>query len=89
MTRKEQAEFSRKIVEKIATALRDTFEDDIFFTNDFQTLTFDCGEIEGETRYGSVKFTLHKAGWDLDDAIEEFEERLEKEEKEKENKTSK
>ena len=83
MTRKEQADFSRDIVKKIADALSQALDTDIFFTNDFQTLTFDCGEIEGETRYGSVKFTLHKAGWDLDDAIEEFEERLEKEEKEK------
>lgn len=50
------------------------------------TLTFDCGEIEGKPVYGSIKFTLHKADYNLDDEIEEFEMLLEEKEKKAEEK---
>lgn len=45
------------------------------------TMTFDCGEIDGKPVYGSIKFTLHKADYDLDDEIEKFEMLLEEREK--------
>ncbi len=58
-------------------------------TKDFQTLTFECGEIEKSdgvkcNLYGSIKFTLHKDDFNLDDAIFEFEDKIKaKEEREK------
>lgn len=54
--------------------------------NNLATLTFDCGEIEGKPVYGSIKFTLHKADYNLDDEIEEFEMLLEEKEKKAEEK---
>ena len=51
------------------------------------TITFDCGEIEGKPVYGSIKFTLHKTDYNLDDEIEEFEMLLE-EKKKAEGKTA-
>lgn len=50
------------------------------------TITFDCGEIEGKPVYGSIKFTLHKTDYNLDDEIEEFEMLLEEKEKKAEEK---
>lgn len=50
------------------------------------TITFDCGEIEGKPVYGSIKFTLHKADYNLDDEIEEFEMLLEEKKKKAEEK---
>lgn len=50
------------------------------------TMTFECGEIEGKPVYGSIKFTLHKADYNLDDEIEEFEMLLEEKEKKAEEK---
>lgn len=50
------------------------------------TLTFECGEIDGKPVYGSIKFTLHKADYNLDDEIEEFEMLLEEKEKKAEEK---
>lgn len=61
------------------------------------TITFEAGEIAGAPVYGSIKFTLHKADYNLDEEIEDFEifyetrqkkeeeraRRAEKEEKEK------
>lgn len=41
--------------------------------SNFNTLTYECGEIDGKPVYGSIKFTLHKDDYDLDDKIEEFE----------------
>lgn len=54
--------------------------------NNLATMTFECGEIEGKPVYGSIKFTLHKADYNLDDEIEEFEMRLEEKEKKAEEK---
>ena len=50
------------------------------------TMTFECGEIEGKPVYGSIKFTLHKADYNLDNKIEEFEMLLEEKEKKAEEK---
>lgn len=50
------------------------------------TLTFDCGQIDGQTVYGSIKFTLHKMDYNLDDEIEEFEMLLEERKKKEEEK---
>lgn len=49
--------------------------------NNLATMTFDCGEIDGKPVYGSIKFTLHKADYNLDDEIEEFEMLLEEKKK--------
>lgn len=54
--------------------------------NNLATLTFDCGEIEGVPIYGSIKFTLHKSDYNLDNEIEEFEMLLEEKEKKTEEK---
>lgn len=54
--------------------------------NNLATLTFECGEIDGKPVYGSIKFTLHKADYNLDDEIEEFEMLLEEKEKKAEEK---
>lgn len=57
--------------------------------SNFNTLTYECGEIDGKPVYGSIKFTLHKDDYDLDDKIEEFEmffEEREQKAKEKERK---
>ena len=46
-------------------------------TKDLQTLTFEVGEVDSGTKqytaYGSVKFTLHKSDFVLDEAIGEYE----------------
>lgn len=46
-------------------------------TKGLQTLTFEVGEVDNGTKqytaYGSVKFTLHKSDFVLDDAIKEYE----------------
>ena len=49
-------------------------------TKDFQTLTFEVGEVKTSdkdyTAFGSVKFTLHKEDFDLADAELEYEEKV-------------
>lgn len=46
-------------------------------TKDLQTLTFEVGAVDSGTKnytaYGSVKFTLHKSDFVLDNAIKEYE----------------
>lgn len=46
-------------------------------TKDLQTLTFEVGTVDSGTKnytaYGSIKFTLHKSDFSLDDAIFEYE----------------
>ena len=46
-------------------------------TKDLQTLTFEVGDVDSGTKaytaYGSIKFTLHKSDFVLDDAIKEYE----------------
>lgn len=71
--RDEKNKFSQKIVERIQECLVPEFGD-IFQTGDnFNTLTFEAGEFKGQPLYGSVKFTLHKPTYNLDDEIEVFE----------------
>ena len=49
-------------------------------TKDFQTLTFKVGEVKSGSKdynaYGSIKFTLHKSDFNLDDAIYEYEDKV-------------
>lgn len=49
--------------------------EEIFRTGEnVQTFTFLAGTLEdGTDVYGSLKLTLHKAGYNLDDEIEKFE----------------
>ena len=46
-------------------------------TKDLQTLTFEVGEVKNDTKaytaYGSIKFTLHKSDFNLEDAQYEYE----------------
>lgn len=46
-------------------------------TKDLQTITFEVGQVDSGTKnytaYGSIKFTLHKSDFVLDDAIREYE----------------
>lgn len=71
--RDEKNKFSKEIVERIESCLADEFGD-IFRTGDnFNTLTFEVGEFNGKELYGSVKFTLHKPTYNLDEEIEMFE----------------
>lgn len=71
--REERNKFSATIVERIEKCLAAEFGD-IFRTGDnFNTLTFEVGEFNGNELYGSVKFTLHKPTYNLDDEIEVFE----------------
>ena len=50
-------------------------------TKDFQTLTYEVGTVDSGTKnytaYGSVKFTLHKSDFNLDDAIFEYTDKVE------------
>ena len=80
--REVQAEYTAKIVEKLAAVLEKEFGF-IYYTNDLQTLTIECEDYPDGARYGSIKFTLHKADWDLDDAIDEYEDRRTKAEAKK------
>jgi hypothetical protein len=56
-------------------------------TKDFQTLTYKVGEVDNGTKqytaYGSIKFTLHKSDFDLDDAVYEYNDKVEMTEKRK------
>ena len=71
--RDERNKFSSTIVERIEKCLAAEFGD-IFRTGDnFNTLTFEVGEFNGDELYGSVKFTLHKPTYNLDEEIEIFE----------------
>ena len=71
--RDERNKFSATIVERIEKCLTAEFGD-IFRTGDnFNTLTFEVGEFNGDNLYGSVKFTQHKPTYNLDEEIEVFE----------------
>jgi hypothetical protein len=56
-------------------------------TKDFQTLTFEVGQVDSGTKqytaYGSVKFTLHKSDFSLEDAVWEYNDKVEQTEKRK------
>lgn len=49
-------------------------------TKDFQTLTYKVGAVDNGTKnytaYGSIKFTLHKSDFNLDDAVFEYEDKV-------------
>ena len=71
--RDEKNKFSEGIVQRIEKCFTEEFGD-IFRTGDnFNTLTFEVGEFGGKELYGSVKFTLHKPTYNLDEEIEVFE----------------
>lgn len=46
-------------------------------TKDLQTITFFVGDVDSGSKnysaYGSIKFTLHKSDFDLDEAIDNYE----------------
>ena len=67
-------------MQKITEAL-DAIYEEVFFTGDnVTTRSFIAGEVNGEPVYGSVKFTLHKANWDLDKEIEKYFDKMEEKE---------
>ena len=79
--REEKNKFSADIVNRIEKCLVAEFGD-VFHTGDnFNTLTFEVGSFGGNDLYGSVKFTLHKPTYDLDEAVEDFEDFFEMREK--------
>ena len=49
-------------------------------TKDLQTLTFEVGQVDSGTKnytaFGSIKFTLHKSDFDLDEAIYEYNDKV-------------
>lgn len=54
-------------------------------TKDLQTLTYKVGEVNNGTKnytaYGSIKFTLHKSDFDLDEAVYDYEDTVKQREK--------
>jgi Skp family chaperone for outer membrane proteins len=67
-------EITKNIMNKLIDVLTPVFEGEVFLTADnFTTITFPVGEVDGGEVYGSVKFTLHKANYDLDAEIEKYE----------------
>lgn len=71
--RDERAKFSAGIVERIESALAKEFGDIYRTSDNYNTLTFEVGQFKDQDLYGSVKFTLHKPSYNLDDEIEIFE----------------
>ena len=66
-------EITRNIMDKLAEVLSPIFGD-IFYTGEnFNTITFSAGEVDGKETFGSIKFTLHKANYNLDDEIDKYE----------------
>ena len=54
---------------------------EIYFTGDnTNTISFVAGQVNGEDVYGSIKFTLHKANWNLDDEILKYDAKVEERE---------
>ena len=78
--REDQQNFTKHFMEDLARRLSEAFYIDIYYTNDFQTISFPV-KFAGEERFMSLKATLHKKDWDLDDAIEEYEDKREMQEK--------
>lgn len=69
-----RSQITTNIVTQLEKMLTDNFDTDIFYTGgNYGTLTFSCGEVDGKEIYGSIKFTLHKSNYDLDNEIEKFE----------------
>ena len=74
-----RALITKDTIKFLEDILIDNLEDiDIFRTGDnLNTITWEVGELDGMPVYGSIKFTLHKANYNLDDEIEKFESKLE------------
>ena len=61
------------MVAKLEDMFNAEFNNEIYRTGDnLSTITFEAGEVDGQPVYGSVKFTLHKSNYDLDDEIEKY-----------------
>lgn len=68
-------ELTDKLIEKIQDILDNAGLGDIYRTGEnMNTFTFLAGEIKGKEVYASLKLTLHKNSYNLDDEIEKFEE---------------
>ena len=67
--------FTRGLVDRIAPYLEKEFGEVFYTQENMQTLTFPV-EYEGKTLYASVRLTLHKEDFDLDEAIDAYEDRL-------------
>lgn len=77
--RLDQAKFTASLMERLEKVLKESDEfGDIFLTDNLQTLTFCISEDGEPERFASVKLTLHKTDWDLEDAIEAYEDKFEK-----------
>ena len=70
-------ELTKKCVEDLEKIFSDA-DIEFFRTGaNLNTLTYVVDEIDGQEIYGSIKFTLHKEGYNLDEEIEEYEMLLE------------
>ena len=71
----------KKITEDTMRKLEEAMNaiyDDVTYTGDnVTTLTFEAGEVDGKTVYGSIKFTLHKSNWDLNKEMEKYFDKVE------------
>ena len=77
-----------ELTNKAVTALIETLTNagyTVTRTKDFQTLTFEVGNVDSGTKnytaYGSIKFTLHKSDFVLEDAVFEYNDKVEQTEK--------
>ena len=79
-----RAELTTKAVADLADALT-AAGIEVTRTKDFQTLTFKVGTVDNGTKnyeaYGSIKFTLHKSDFNLEDAVFEYTDKVEMTEK--------
>lgn len=61
------------VVARLEEMFNAEFNNEIYRTGDnLTTITFEAGEVDGQTVYGSIKFTLHKSNYNLDDEIEKY-----------------
>lgn len=78
-----RAELTTKAISALIQVLEDAGYE-VTRTKDLQTLTFPVGNVKNETKdyvaYGSIKFTLHKSDFDLEDAIYNYEQTIQERE---------
>lgn len=65
-------QITKEIMDRLEAICGPEF-DEIYFTGDnTNTISFMTGKVNDEPVYGSIKFTLHKSNWNLDDEIEKY-----------------
>lgn len=70
----QRKKITSEIMDKLFGLIQQGLDCDVFFTGEnFNTLTFYAGDVDNKETYGSIKFTLHKSNYNLDDEIEKYE----------------